>query len=294
MSAPPFSKDTPNKIGEGIDVSETNTLIKRTDGRSGYQVAIADEPIDTKVDGKKMFCVRVDNAGPESHMMIGFTPMETFDSTKNAYFGKNDFTGCGMNVYNGNLYHPVGKSHKIIDWSICDRAQEIIVILTISNNGKKKEIRFLCDGNETKSSDVSKSLEGDFLFPTIIFLHKGQKVATIPIDEIKIRNPEIDELIKENKEYQDSQEQQQQQQQQQENKRNMEQVKQARKDLLKQNEEMMYNFFSQLEQQANASDGVEVETKKDEMNAMEIYDLKRESGQRREREEEFKVKEEPK
>ncbi len=34
--------------------------------------------------------------------------------------------------------------------------------------------------------------------------------------------------------------------------------------------------------------------KKDEMSAMEIFYLKRESGQRREREEEFKVKEEPK
>jgi hypothetical protein len=43
MSSPrSFSKITPNKIGNGIAVSERNTLIK-TD--NGFRVAIADEPI---------------------------------------------------------------------------------------------------------------------------------------------------------------------------------------------------------------------------------------------------------
>jgi hypothetical protein len=57
-----------------------------------WGAAIADEPIDAKVDGKKIFCVRVHKA-EDSMMMIGFTPMETFDSTKNAYFGFNGFAG---------------------------------------------------------------------------------------------------------------------------------------------------------------------------------------------------------
>ena len=77
MSASSFSKETPNKIGNGIDVSGKNTLIMRADW---WRAAIADEPIDAKVDGKKMFCVRVDNSGANSALMIGFTPMETFDS----------------------------------------------------------------------------------------------------------------------------------------------------------------------------------------------------------------------
>jgi hypothetical protein len=51
---PSFSKDTPNKIGIGIDVSGKNTLIFKT-SHNGFRVAIADEPIDAKVDGKKMF-----------------------------------------------------------------------------------------------------------------------------------------------------------------------------------------------------------------------------------------------
>jgi hypothetical protein len=62
----------------------------------------------------------------------------------------------------GDLYYPVEKSHNIIDDTISKKAKEIIVILTISNNGKNKEIRFFCDGKESKLTDVSKFLEGDF------------------------------------------------------------------------------------------------------------------------------------
>ncbi len=91
----PFSKNTPNKIGNGIKVSGTNTLLK-TENDDHWRIAIADEPIDAKVDGKKLFCVRVDNAEDYSCMMIGFTPMETFDLNTTACFGWNGFTGCGQ------------------------------------------------------------------------------------------------------------------------------------------------------------------------------------------------------
>jgi hypothetical protein len=114
---PPFSKETPNKIREGIEVSGRNTLIFKAD-ISGYRVAIADEPIDAKVDGKHIFCTRVDNAVRDLGMMFGFTPMETFDSKKEAYSGQNGFNGCGMNLYSGNLYYPVEKCHNIIDEKI--------------------------------------------------------------------------------------------------------------------------------------------------------------------------------
>jgi hypothetical protein len=91
-------------------------------------------------------------------------------------------------------------------------------------------------------------------------------------------------------------------------------LEEAKKDFLKQNEQSKKDFLKQLED-AKKELKQERETfkkqlereraeneqlrnllqhKKDEMSAMEIYYLKRESGQRREREEEFKVKEEPK
>jgi hypothetical protein len=162
MSAPPFSKDSPNKIGNFINVSGRNTLIKAED--ETCRVAIADEPIDTKVDGKKFFCARVDKAGSDSSMMFGFTQMETFDSMEEVFFGRNGFTGCGFFLCRGTLCYPVNKDHNIIAGKTSKKAKEIIVILTISNNGKKKEIQFLCDGNETKCSDISEHLNGDLLF----------------------------------------------------------------------------------------------------------------------------------
>ncbi len=123
--------------------------------------------------------------------------METFALTKGEYFGTNDFTGCGISVFDGKLYYPVEKSHNIIDKEISKKAKEVIVILDISNNGTKKEIRFLVDGKESKSSDVSEHLKGNCLFPAICLLYKTQQVTTVPIDQIEIRTPEIENLIKE-------------------------------------------------------------------------------------------------
>jgi hypothetical protein len=188
---PSFSIDTPNKIGDEIKVSGKNTLIK-----IGYlySVGIADDPIDAKIDGKKFFCVRVDNA-VDSLIMIGFTPMETFDSMEEVFFGHNGFNGCGMDLYGGNLWYPVNEYHKIIDDKISQKAREIIVILTVSNNGQKKEIRFLCDGKESRSSDVSKHLQGDRLFPAISLYAANQQITTIPIDQIKKRTPAVVRLL---------------------------------------------------------------------------------------------------
>jgi hypothetical protein len=394
MSRHSFSKNTPNKIGDGIDVSGKNTLI-RTAGDYTYRVAIAVESIDAKNDGKKMFCVRVHNTGYNSMMMIGFTPMETFDSKKESSFGNNGFTGCGMNLYTGNLRYPVDKYHNIIDSKISDKVKEIIVILTISNNGKKKEIQFLCDGKESQSSEVSEILQGDVLFPATCLREKNQQITTIPIDQIKTRTPEIENLIKE---YQRQQNEnqipllpsvsneinkqiisqlrqqinddqriliQEKDKQIQEMRKSCEETRkdflrqneeirksheeqlrharlqmdefrkdfsrqlelkekqneESRKDFLKQLEETRKDFLKQIEMKEKQIESKDQEFQREleisnkqleleraenqqlrnllqqqklEMSAMEIYYLKRESGQRREREEEFKVKEEPK
>jgi hypothetical protein len=196
---PTFIKSTPNKIGNLINVSGKNTLAKTEDS---WSVAIAEESIDVNVDGKHLFCARVDRAGRFLEMMFGFTPLETFDSSKDAYFGDKSFTGAVLHLYTGNLFYPVDKCHNIIDNRLSYNAEEIISILTISNNGKKKEIRLLCNGNETKSSDVSEHLNGDLLFPAISLYFRDQQITTITIDQLKIRTPEIENLINEYQEQQ--------------------------------------------------------------------------------------------
>jgi hypothetical protein len=66
------------------------------------------------------------------------------------------------------------------------------------------------------------------------------------------------------------------------------------KDQQFQREREISNKQLELERAENQQLRNLLQHKKDEMSAMEIHYLKRESGQRREREEELKVKEEPK
>jgi hypothetical protein len=162
---PTFNKSTPNKIGEEIDVSGKNTLIETEN--DCFRVAIAEESIDANVDGRHLFCARVENAGRYVGLEFGFNPLETFDSNESPFFANNGFRGCVVNLFSGSLCYPVAQCRDVIDDKISNKAKEIIVILTISNNGKKKEIRFLFDGKESKSTDVSKFLNGDFLYPAI-------------------------------------------------------------------------------------------------------------------------------
>jgi hypothetical protein len=192
---PSFSEDTPNKIGDGIEVSGKHSL-KKSEANS-YRIAIADEPIDTKVDGKKVFCVRVDNLA-DCRLTVGFTPLETCDSTKVAFFGFAETATCGLYLLTGALHYPIDVREIIIDEKITRVAKEIIVILEISDHGAKKEIRFLVDGHESKSTDVSQILKEDLLFPVLCLHWKDQRVTTIPIDQIKTRTPEITDLIYEN------------------------------------------------------------------------------------------------
>jgi hypothetical protein len=61
LRPPIFSKDTPNKISKWINVFGKNTLIRTIN--QDWSVAIADEPIDAKADGKYIFGVRGENLG---------------------------------------------------------------------------------------------------------------------------------------------------------------------------------------------------------------------------------------
>ncbi len=189
-----FSKDTPNKISDEIIVARNHTLTKIDSNY--WSRAVADEPFDAKVGGKKIFCVHVHDL-QNSDLMIGFTASEALDVKKYGFFGQNTFSGAGLDLQNGELLYTGSMSHRIIDRDITRNTSEIIAILTVSQNGNKKEIRFLCDGHETKLADVSAFLEGDAFFAAVCMIEKSQKVTTIPIDQIKTRTPEIENLINE-------------------------------------------------------------------------------------------------
>jgi hypothetical protein len=209
LEPPSFCENTLNKRS-GIEVLNGNTLFSRSVATFApgniVRGAIADDPIDAKADGKKIFCARVDmleksiaakmacraNEHRNSELIIGLTPLEVFDASN-----ENCFAVCGLNKNSGFFHLPRERYHKIIDMETVQAAQEIVVILNISNNGEKKEIRFLCDGSESKTEDVSEYLKGDLLFPAFILAARNQQITTISIDQIQKRTPEIDELINE-------------------------------------------------------------------------------------------------
>jgi hypothetical protein len=190
---PLFSKETPNKIANGLRVPQKNTLKKISEDTCS--VAIADEPIDATVNANHMFCVRVENSGENSMLLVGFTPLSTFNSRKEAYFGSNKLSGCGLLCMLGDLNYPENSYYHIINPRTSAKAKEIIVLLTVSENGAKKVIQFLCDGKESKTSDVSDILKEDSLFPAICLCEKDQEVTTIPIDEITIRTEQVETLL---------------------------------------------------------------------------------------------------
>jgi hypothetical protein len=191
---PSFSKETPNKLGNGFEVCENHhhTLIKTES--NWWRVAIAQESIDAKTDGKKIFCVRVDNAG-DSSLMFGFTPLETFGSERLANFAWNNFDSCGLHIATGFLFYPRTKLQKVIDFEISRSAKEFVIILTISNNGKKKEMQFICDGIESKSSDVTKILKGDRFFPAVSSAFQQQQITTITLNQLEIRTSVVERLL---------------------------------------------------------------------------------------------------
>ncbi len=113
------------------------------------------------------------------------------------FFAPNTLSGCGLAIHDGLFYNGIYQASSInMDPSACSRATEIIVILTISNNGNKKEIRFLCDGKESDSADGSEHLSGDFLFPVVILSCGNAQITTITVHQIQIRTPEIEQLTK--------------------------------------------------------------------------------------------------
>jgi hypothetical protein len=157
---PTFSKNNSNKIGKEIDVVGTHSLRKQD--CTGWDGAVADEPIDATVDAETIFCVRVDNGGSRYEMMIGFTSIDHFDFWK-------CFAGQGASG-----------------------SREIVVILSVRNDGAKREIRFLCDGKESEVKDVSETLKGDFLYPAVGLGNRRQQITTIPFNQINLqRNSEL-------------------------------------------------------------------------------------------------------
>jgi len=80
------------------------------------------------------------------------------------------------------------------------KAKEIISILTISNEGAKKEVQFIIDGHEGPVHECDKKHfenGGNQIFPVVTLFSKDQKLEFISLDQVKYRSPKIAELMNE-------------------------------------------------------------------------------------------------
>src|SRR3989338_7157968 len=71
---------------------------------------------------------------------------------------------------------------------------------TISNNGTKKEVQWIVDGNEGAVLDCTNEKKGfgngDIFIPCVSLGARGQQVTTIPFDQVTSRSPKIEQLRK--------------------------------------------------------------------------------------------------
>src|SRR3989338_8172453 len=192
---PDFDSNILNKINQNVEVTSKNVLsIKEA---SDWYSAIATNGFPSKKDGVYVYVTRIDNIGNAS-LNVGFTDMATYDSTKDGAPG-HKFSGTSLNCFTGNRWP--GYVNYLLSINITRKAKEIISILTISNNGTKKAVQWIVDGNEglvVECTNEEKGFgNGDEIFPCVSFGAKGQQVTMIPLDQGKSRSPKIDQLMQE-------------------------------------------------------------------------------------------------
>lgn len=199
---PSFNKCEEGKVNNDIDVPSEHVLVKSAN--CNPVPAIASEGFPSNRNGTYVFVTRVEKAGKTD---IGFTSTKTLDSRVTCA-APSCGGMCGSCLFTGGkLFGGAGDSST--EWSkvyfpssITLKAKEIIAILTISENGRTKEIQFICDGNdgaavELANTDFENENGGSQIFPTVSIYNKRQKLSMIPFNQVKFRSPRIDELMKE-------------------------------------------------------------------------------------------------
>jgi hypothetical protein len=191
---PSFNKNTPNKISTNVSVTGTSVLKSPSNVGS---FAISDLEIPANDEGRHIFALEIENRSSWPCHTIGFTTMKTFDSNKSVQFGQDGFTGVGLYIFNGNVRSAAAGDVNVIHPSIAKTAEEVIVILTITESYDKKLLQFIVNGESSDPVDVSDDLVGEFVYPAISLHSAARKVTVIPIDQCQYRRGDAAALSKE-------------------------------------------------------------------------------------------------
>lgn len=194
------------KINNNIEISSTYDAEQLVEGfamkRSGsvgkvtfeFFPAISVHCFAANADAVHFFVMDL-LANCAGRYFVGFTDKPTHPSNQSGYPGWNGMTGTALFGYDGSRYHG---DVPYLTSNITRKAKEIISILTISNNGAKKEIQWIVDGNDGPVHDCTKDYgNGNEIFPVVCLCRKRDHIRMIPFDQVKSTSPRIEELKKE-------------------------------------------------------------------------------------------------
>src|SRR3989338_4973166 len=326
FGVPSFTKNDAGKVSDTIEVRSEQVLVsKATDDSPHPAIAARGFPADR--DGTYVFVTDIIRTMTNAPRMgIGFTSTATRVSTKSSCPGTH-MNGIAVFLVGCSIFGGNGVGDKLceeyLNGMITCKAKEIISILTISNKGAKKEVQFIVDGNAGPVHECDKKHfenGGSNIFPVVTLCEINQQLEFISFDQVMYRSPKIDELRQElNKSRHafapststaendaliaqlreaTSRSQDALIQEKDDVIRNLRELLSARDQQLSEIYRLHRQHLDCKDQQLGLERAEHQKTRnylhqiRMEMKDMEIFFLK-ESGQRREREEEFEVKIEP-
>jgi hypothetical protein len=170
----------------GVTASDKHTLTHNV--ASQPRKTTANESIPTNVDGVHVCAFQLTRASAAaSNEMFGITTAQSTSSWL--------VDGIALYVVNGSQYPSGGN---IIGANISTVAKEIVVVFTVSNNGAKKEIKFIVDGNSSTTQDVTANFNNAAqVFSAVVTYEINNKITSISFSQLVTRTGEIATLMKE-------------------------------------------------------------------------------------------------
>src|SRR3989338_5630569 len=200
---PSFYNHNPHTVNITIEAVSAHALVHH--GHVGIHPAISSVGFLANRDATYVVVADIEQiADADAAINLGLTSTARYNSgvAGRPGYGPNGiclFLKTGK-LFGGNGLDDINWSQNYLDANITNKAKEVITIFTISNNGAKKEIQFIVDGNEGPVHECDKKHfenGGDVIFPVATLEKVDQKLKFIPFDQVKSRSPKIDELMKE-------------------------------------------------------------------------------------------------
>src|SRR3989338_10819746 len=137
---PRFDKTIEDKVSDKLESPNEHEVLKFTSDDS-WSPAIATDGFPANVDGVHVFATEM-VVNHDGDYMVGFIDKPTHPANQGGYPGCYGMTGTALYGYTGGRY-PSNVENFMPE--ITRKAKEIISILIVSNDGRKKEVQWIVD-----------------------------------------------------------------------------------------------------------------------------------------------------